>query len=137
MLNVSIDIFNNAQSRSAKSSSTSTVPVSKLLIILSDGRGIFYEGIEKVKTAVQNALVNGIFIVFVIIDIPGKNTNSSIYDIKMPVYLPGNPMPIIKSYMENFPFPFYVVLREINTLPNIMIEALKQWFEMVTKIDSV
>jgi midasin len=38
--------------------------------------------------------------------------------------------------MENFPFPFYVVLREINTLPIIMIEALKQWFEMVTKIEN-
>jgi hypothetical protein len=91
MLNVSIDLFNTSQSKSAKSNSTGSVPVSKLLIILSDGRGIFYEGIERVKTAVQNALLNGVFIVFVIIDIPGRN-NSSIYDIKMPIYTPGNPV---------------------------------------------
>jgi midasin len=38
--------------------------------------------------------------------------------------------------MENFPFPFYVVLKEINSLPTIITEALKQWFEMVSKIDS-
>ncbi len=83
-------MFNNSRSKTANSS-TSSVPVSKLMIILSDGRGIFYEGVEKVKNAVQNALLNGIFIVFVIIDIPGRN-NSSIYDIKMPVYTPGNPV---------------------------------------------
>ena len=42
-------------------------------------------------------------------------------------------MPIIKSYMEQFPFPFYIVLKEIGSLPIIMIEALKQWFELVTR----
>jgi midasin len=35
--------------------------------------------------------------------------------------------------MENFPFPFYIVLREIGSLPIIMIEALKQWFELVSR----
>jgi midasin (ATPase involved in ribosome maturation) len=54
--------------------------VSKLLIILSDGRGIFYEGMEKVKHTVQKALQEKIFIVFIILDMPGKN---SIFDIKM------------------------------------------------------
>jgi midasin (ATPase involved in ribosome maturation) len=54
--------------------------ISKLLIILSDGRGIFYEGMEKVKNAVQKALQEKIFIVFIILDMPGKN---SIFDIKM------------------------------------------------------
>jgi midasin (ATPase involved in ribosome maturation) len=54
--------------------------ISKLLIILSDGRGIFYEGMEKVKNTVQKALQEKIFIVFIILDMPGKN---SIFDIKM------------------------------------------------------
>ena len=54
--------------------------ISKLLIILSDGRGIFYEGMEKVKHTVQKALQEKIFIVFIILDMPGKN---SIFDIKM------------------------------------------------------
>ena len=96
MLNVSIDLFNSSQSKTVKASSSGAVPVSKLLIILSDGRGIFYEGVEKVKNAVQNALLNGIFVVFVIIDIPSQN-NSSIYDIKMPIYTPGNPVGILSK----------------------------------------
>ena len=35
--------------------------------------------------------------------------------------------------MENFPFPFYIVLRDINNLTMIMIEALKQWFDLVSR----
>lgn len=87
MLDTTVDIFKNAQVKSARSN-TSNVPVSKLLIILSDGRGVFYEGIERVKNSIQNALLEGIFIVFVILDITSKT--SSIFDIKMPIYTPGS-----------------------------------------------
>ena len=55
----------------------------------------------------------------------------SILDIKMPVFS-GNGPPQIKSYMDSFPFPFYVILRDINSLPNTLGDALRQWFELVT-----
>ncbi len=57
--------------------------ISKLLLIISDGRGIFSEGMDNVKQSVQKALQEDIFIVFIILDIPGKN---SIFDIKMPLF---------------------------------------------------
>jgi midasin (ATPase involved in ribosome maturation) len=107
MLNVTVEMFNSSQTNSSKSrsSASATVPVSKLLIILSDGRGVFYEGVDKVKSAVQNALAQGIFIIFVILDITDKS--SSIFDIKMPIYTPGNPvyiyflfLPIFSSFNE-------------------------------------
>ena len=44
-------------------------------------------------------------------------------------------MPKIVSYMEQFPFPFYVVLKDINHLPTIIIEALKEWFDLVTRLN--
>jgi midasin len=88
MLNFATDVFASSQSKTLRSN-TSNVPVSKLLIILSDGRGIFYEGIERVKNAIQYAIQNDIFIVFVILDTPGKN---SIFDIKMPIFMDGNPV---------------------------------------------
>jgi midasin len=72
---------------SFKSSMTSTNKSnSKLLVILSDGRGVFYEGIEKVKNSIRNAVKNDIFIVFVILDNLGKGP--SVYDIKMPLFDP-------------------------------------------------
>lgn len=49
----------------------------------------------------------------------------------MPVFSASGP-PEIKSYMDSFPFPFYVILRDINSLPNTLGDALRQWFELVT-----
>lgn len=97
MLNFATDVFASSQSKSLRSN-TSNVPVSKLLIILSDGRGIFYEGIERVKNSIQYAIQNEIFIVFVILDTPGKN---SVFDIKMPIFMEGNPVSafLIFSYL--------------------------------------
>lgn len=40
--------------------------------------------------------------------------------------------PIIRRYMASFPFPFYVVLRELDSMPVVLGEALRQWFELVT-----
>ncbi|XP_067947566.1 midasin-like [Watersipora subatra] len=112
-----------------RSGQTARHEMAQLLMIVSDGRGLFLEGVEKVKQAVRQALNSGIFLVFVIIDNP--NSKDSILDIKMPVFSGTGP-PQIKSYMDSFPFPFYVILRDINSLPNTLGDALRQWFELVT-----
>ena len=44
-------------------------------------------------------------------------------------------LPEITSYMDHFPFPFYLILRDINSLPHILSDALRQWFELVTASD--
>ncbi len=43
---------------------------SQLLLIVSDGRGLFMEGMEVVQSAVRQAREANIFLVFVIIDNP-------------------------------------------------------------------
>ena len=83
------------------------------------------------ERAVANAKELGIFIVFLILDNP-KNKDS-ILDIRFPVFKSDGSMPEIKSYIEEFPFPFYVLLRDINALPTVLSDALKQWFELVTQ----
>lgn len=42
----------------------------KLLAILSDGRGIFSEGIDKVTAAVRRCKLLNVFLVFIIVDNP-------------------------------------------------------------------
>lgn len=44
--------------------------LAQLLMVVSDGRGLFLEGVEKVKQAVRMAISSGIFLVFVVIDNP-------------------------------------------------------------------
>ncbi|XP_076077814.1 midasin-like isoform X3 [Mytilus galloprovincialis] len=106
----------------------------QLLLIVSDGRGLFMEGMETVKSAVRQARESNIFLVFVVIDNP--QAKDSILDIRVPVFKGANSMPEIKSYMDNFPFPFYIILRDINSLPQVLCDALRQWFELVTSTDS-
>ncbi|KAI4465363.1 midasin-related [Holotrichia oblita] len=106
----------------------------KLLVIVSDGRGIFSEGETYIKQAIRRANLANIFMVFIIIDNPVNN--SSILDIKMPVFnkIAGD-LITINNYMDSFPFPFYIILRDINSLPNVLSDALRQWFEMVSNKD--
>lgn len=32
--------------------------------------------------------------------------------------------------MDVFPLPFYLVLRDVTALPQLLAEALRQWFEL-------
>ena len=36
-----------------------------------------------------------------------------------------------KSYLDMFPFPFYLVLKEIRSMPTVLGDALQQWFQLV------
>ncbi|KAI6654086.1 Midasin [Oopsacas minuta] len=99
--------------------------INQLMIIISDGRGIFLEGKDIVEKAVRQTMDNGIFVIFIILDSP--DNKDSIVDIKVPVFSQTNTLPQFKSYLEIFPFPFYIVLRDIQTLPETsqnMLETL-------------
>uniref|UniRef100_A0A3Q2D7A0 Midasin n=1 Tax=Cyprinodon variegatus TaxID=28743 RepID=A0A3Q2D7A0_CYPVA len=111
----------------------SITSTAQLLLIVSDGRGLFLEGKERVMAAVQAARTANIFVIFVALDNP--NTRDSILDIKVPVFKGPGELPEIRSYMEEFPFPFYVILRDVNTLPETLSDALRQWFELITAAD--
>ncbi|CAH6790218.1 midasin [Phodopus roborovskii] len=119
----------------AQKLSQNVIPeTAQLLLIVSDGRGLFLEGKDRVLAAVQAAQNANIFVIFVVLDNP--NSRDSILDIKVPIFKGPGEMPEIRSYMEEFPFPFYIILRDVNSLPETLSDALRQWFELVTASDS-
>ncbi|XP_050325190.1 midasin [Bactrocera neohumeralis] len=99
-----------------------------LLLVLSDGRNIFSEGRVKVRNAIKLARLQRIFLVYIIIDNP--ENKDSILDIQTMEMLPDKRINI-KSYLEDFPFPYYVIVRDLNQLPLVLSEAMRQWFELV------
>ncbi|XP_036269995.1 midasin isoform X3 [Pipistrellus kuhlii] len=105
----------------------------QLLLVVSDGRGLFLEGKDRVLAAVQAARNANIFVIFVVLDNP--SSRDSILDIKVPIFKGPGELPEIRSYMEEFPFPFYIILRDVNALPETLSDALRQWFELVTASD--
>lgn len=103
--------------------------LSQLLMIISDGRGLFSEGETQLKSKIKQIYESGIFIVFLILDNPEHK--DSICDIVVPKFESSGEV-TLKSYMEEFPFPFYIIVRNIEQLPNVLGQALRQWFELVT-----
>jgi hypothetical protein len=37
---------------------------------------------------------------------------------------------VMKPYMDSFPFPFYIVLRDLAALPQTLADLLRQWFQL-------
>ncbi|ALC40740.1 CG13185 [Drosophila busckii] len=99
-----------------------------LLLILSDGRNIFSEGNQKVKNAIKLARLQRIFLVYIIIDNP-ENKNSILDVQHVEVNADGSVK--INNYLDSFPFPYYVIVRDLNQLPLVLSEAMRQWFELV------
>uniref|UniRef100_A0A8C5QIK7 Midasin n=1 Tax=Leptobrachium leishanense TaxID=445787 RepID=A0A8C5QIK7_9ANUR len=125
-LESSVHMFKSAQQLSQNSSPET----SQLLIIVSDGKGLFVEGKDRVTNAVQAVRGAGIFTIFIILDNP--ISKDSILNIKVPIFGDSKELTKMISYMDQFPFPFYIILRDVNSLPETLGDALRQWFELVT-----
>ncbi|CAL1290109.1 unnamed protein product [Larinioides sclopetarius] len=128
LLKYAIDVMVQSRNRSALMSKETA----QLLVILSDGRGIFNNDDKKntIANAVREARDNNIFMVFIIIDSP--DSQASILDIERVTFDDDNKKVTKRKYLEDFPFPFYIILRDISALPTVLGGALRQWFELVT-----
>lgn len=57
-------------------------------------------------------------------------------DIKVPLFdLETNQLKSIQPYLDSFPFPFYIILRDITSLPSVLSDAMRQWFELASNMD--
>lgn len=100
-----------------------------LLLVLSDGRNIFSEGEQSVRNAIKLAKLRRIFIVYVIIDNP--ENKHSVLDIKVPHFSGDRKQITMNAYLDTFPFPYYVIVRDLLQLPSVLSDAMRQWFELV------
>lgn len=119
----SLEIFKNA-----KLSSNSDLW--QLQIILSDG---VCEDHATIQRLVRKAREERIMMVFVVID--GINSNESILDMSQVNYTPdpitGSMKLKVDKYLDTFPFEYYVVVRNIKELPEMLALILRQYFSEV------
>jgi midasin len=57
-----------------------------------------------------------------------SRTASSLLDMQSVKFVDGKP--VFERYMDSFPFPYYIVLRDIAALPATLADLLRQWFEL-------
>jgi len=111
-----------AAARAAASSPAGPAALHQLVLIVADGR--FHEK-EALKRAARDAASRpGVLYAFIILD----NEGNSILDMQSVAFVGGKP--VFTKYIDTFPFPFYIVLRDTAALPRTLADLLRQWFEL-------
>ncbi|KAJ5113719.1 hypothetical protein N7456_002253 [Penicillium angulare] len=129
----SIALFREA--RWKRSPGSGSADLWQLELIISDG---ICEDHETIRRLVRQALEERIMIVFIIVD---AVKGSSILDLSQASFEAdpgsGGEMKLkMKRYLEDFPFPYYLVVRDVRELPSVLATALKQWFAEVVDVSS-
>ncbi|XP_073036075.1 midasin-like isoform X3 [Primulina eburnea] len=101
-------------------------PLQQLVLIISDGR---LNEKKKLKHYVRDILSKKRMVAFLLLDSPKLNESESIIDLKEFTY-EGEEIKESK-YLNSFPFPFYVVMKNIEALPRALADLLRQWFELI------
>lgn len=99
-----------------------TQDLSQLVLVLADGR--FHEK-ESLHAAVRALAARpGVCLAFIVLDNPAN----SLLDMQSVSFAGGRP--VFTKYLDAFPFPYYIVLRDVATLPATLADLLRQWFQM-------
>ncbi|KAL9624723.1 MAG: hypothetical protein Q9160_001077 [Pyrenula sp. 1 TL-2023] len=113
----------------------------QLAIVVGDG---IFDRHEEVKRLVRGASEERIAFVYVVVD-NQRSENSgdggqSILDLQRATFdaststgggdgsAAGGGKLVMKTYLETFPFGFYVVVREVGELGGVLCEVLRGWF---------
>ncbi|KAJ8774196.1 hypothetical protein K2173_009627 [Erythroxylum novogranatense] len=101
-------------------------PLQQLVLIIADGR--FHEK-EKLKRCVRDFLSQKRMVAFLLLDSPDE----SIMNHMEASFVGEGEKRVLKftKYLDSFPFPFYLVLRNIESLPRTLADLLRQWFELM------
>lgn len=97
----------------------------QLCFIVSDAR-IDTDDRSHLKGLLANLAEKNILVVLVIVDL-NADSKDSILNTRLVEFREGKI--VTSSYLDDFPFPLYVVVQSLEMLPQILTEALRQWFE--------
>jgi len=120
--------------REAREQQAGVIDSWQLLLILSDGR---LGERDALRALIREANAQRLRIVFFILDqVAGTREQqqqassavrrTSVLDMKQVGFAPGGRMQV-RRYLEDFPFPFYVIVEEIAALPAVFGDTLRQW----------
>ena len=116
----------------------------QLEIIVSDG---ICQDHEKLRSVLRRATEQRVMVVFVVIDALRHSTKTtsanpssttvanSILTMKQASYamVSGKMELQMQRYLDSFPFEYFVVLRDVESLPDVLAGTLKQFFEKVSE----
>ncbi|DBA04889.1 TPA: hypothetical protein N0F65_006891 [Lagenidium giganteum] len=125
-LDAILQVLDNAKN-SSTASGASGVEFTQIVFLISDGR-FDTDGRMRIKKLIETALEQQQLIVLLIVD-QADNKDNSILETKSVTFNKGKVEMV--PYLENYPFPYYVLLPTSSLLPEILSDSLRQWFEML------
>ena len=109
----------------------------QLVFMISDGR-IERDSRSKLRRLIRQMAENNMLMVMIIVEGEENGTSSkgseSILNMKEVSFVNGKPK--IKHFIEEYPFPYYLVVADLAALPEILGDCLRQWFEMLAQIQN-
>ncbi|KAI0631943.1 midasin [Trametes polyzona] len=138
LLETSLTLLEQARERRATASSTAA-DLWQLEIIISDG---ICQDHERLRTVLRRAEEQRVMVVFIVLDSlhskgggAGGAGENSILSMNQVAYkmVDGRMDLQVERYLDTFPFEYYVVLRNVEALPDVLAGTLKQFFERVAE----
>ena len=116
-------IFENAKSFASNSVNS----VLQICFVISDAR-IDSDNRKKLNKIVQELGEKNVVAVLIVID-KNENNDDSIFATKTVEFSSSGI--VTKNYLDKFPFPYYVAIQQVEALPEVLSDVLKQWFELI------
>jgi midasin len=144
LLETSLRLLEQARERRAAMSS-SAAELWQLEIIISDG---ICQDHEKLRTMLRKAEEQRVMVVFIILDSlqsstalqgnagaeAGTMSNSILSMTQVAMKnIDGRVEMQMERYLDSFPFEYYVVLRGVEALPDVLSGTLRQFFERISE----
>jgi midasin len=110
----------------ARGAAAAASALSQLLLIVADGHFHERDALARAVRETSGAATggNGLLIVFIILD----TDHESVLELQSVSFEDGKP--VFKRYLDAFPFPYYLVLRDIEHLPRLLADVLRQWLAL-------
>jgi len=106
------------------------VAPTQVVFMISDGR-IERDSRDDLRRLIRQMMEKNILLALIIVE--GKNKKDSILNMKEVSFEKGKPK--IKHFIDEYPFPYYIFLDDMNALPEVLGDALRQWFEMLSRLE--
>jgi midasin len=147
LVETSLRILEEAR-ESRSTASSSIADLWQLEIIISDG---LCQDHERLRAVLRRAQEQRVMIVFVIVDSLHPNvappkagsetsgtsaSQNSILSMNQVAYknVDGRMELQMQRYLDTFPFDYYVVLRNVEALPEVLSATLRQFFERISDV---
>ena len=133
LMETSLQVLADAREKHATGSALAS-ELWQLEIIISDGVCAHH---EKLRSTLRRAREQRVLVVFVILDTLHQRPGTSTDDIEKQSILELKEVRADltwRPYLETFPFEYFIVLRSVDALPDVLAATLRQFFERIAEI---